>query len=982
MKATSSLITILWQLYSDAVTRINLLTEECGHIQSTIVGSLPHAEPAAFGWGAQRPTDERPWIPDPEQVRGHDYYHTRAHERALRNLYVNIGCIATALDENAKNLREAYRDVVANHTESTRDDSVYWFISLRGHLYSGVFPRYLRALQHAQEKLIHLLENSNRALPSPTLLRRWSSGRYGEFLSDYARQVNIQIQLLMWEFCKPAGQSADEASNEAAFIKWRSQFFLVHNWSHNQTSMTDRWPVDTTIGGKPKRPNAITIWSSYFYLEQPVLFPLLYHECAHHYNERLLISEDEPVDRRTEKNRSLWFQRAREAASLLNHYAPIEEGNLTFWNQLVDELWADAVSLSRCGEGYLAALILQLVGLQQEHKVFSDFDVAADTPIPLTDIGKPDRRTLNVPYPALDLGYFWVARIRFAIRTYSELLPREAPDEATPWSAAAMELIKAWDESGASAMSARVASSDHAALWAYQYRLNVWVNEVVWSCLADFVKALIPNTRSHETRNEQFLSEPIRNVIKRDIEGYQGRYFQPPETFDASRLTRIESICSRVRWWAAQPIQAALSLQNITSGAGRAEFDKWTIDYINHLYCDGAVAFRMAMDWLACAQDIAATAARLITDPQALTAAASLSDDERVFVCRIVRAARYDFVKMRRAEGLDRANRALANLARRKFYMNQTDWPHLTDVILRFSGRLETLLDGMGRNAAPCSSNGMDDGAGSFTLGVVRPMHFARSGGYGPGMAAAKSHFDELERLRKEKAAQFPPTNPSATGETEWSHFIPLLGEFNFAVYQPGLVSNNRQFRLRGQPPSVLKTRMVLKLGKGIIPTGSQYITRITQATYQYRWQWVLQAERLSGLADVYLSSAAEHLIIVSRHASMDEYRDFEQRFLLRPRTWLDTHTNVGLSDLPLPVSTPVGGGVDEWKEAGGRMVTRATGRYDEAITWKARDPKELWESFCRVSMKRWRQVDAVTTSMTAGLRSTRFSSQVSWRHW
>ncbi len=1026
-----------WQLYADAATRCNLLIDECAHIQNTIHAHLSHLDPEAFGCradGEPALSEQRAWVPHGEQTRDSTYYTLRPQDRALRNLYASIGALASAIEENAQTLRTSFARVVESSQlkQPTLPDSLFWFVSLRGHLYETVFKFYLKHIEHAQAKLVQLIENMPGTLPGPTLMRRWSSGGYGEFLSSYSRKVNAQVQHLYWDLCKPhKGKSFDT---------WRQDQILVHSWGHDPTSLTTKTRITSPAADlkATKRQIAITtIWSSYFYLEQPILFPLLFHECAHHFENKTIAGLGDESDPGATWARELWFERAKQAAHLLHRVCPLPDRDLSFWTHFVGELWADLISLSRCGSGFFSALVLQLTGQQGEYLSFSDYDVDEDVRIALNETGLKDRRVLEVQYPTLDMAYFWEARLRFAIKAYRRLSSR-LPKHDASWVDDCEALLEAWVESGGAAMSERAASSDHATYWSYRKKLNDWVLDVTWDCLFEFIKLLEDRQKEDAEESEFRLDPDLLKLIHEDVQRYARHVFQDSgiqfTPFDEGVAWRLEDLCPRIRSeFGSLVVERVLTPPTRSAQEGH---ERWIKTYIDHMACDGSVGFRLAQEWIEVLSDVQSSAAMVLKKadgPGSFKASRMLTQSESDLLQRLHKAGTKDLANI--PEGKDaqqtRADR-IANLGKiRSFGLLEKNWPSLHGEVQEFKAKLIDAYKRFLESSEDPSE--LNDGVGTLTLGVLKPYEAVRHVGYGNAFRRLDRYFSELNqrRLRTISAG-------GLTAKPSKSFLYPLFGEYNFAAYQPGLASINKSFHLACHPACLTKPRAVLRMTSRAIEHADGKFVRVSQIAFRFRWQWVLLAEELKQTSDIFLSSAWEDIILVSHYDSIEEFRADSAALGLKQRQWLDIHSSLGLAQVPTKSAVKVSAPHPQRaksprrtarnapKPAGSRALRRIrerqalrshrsrervlrfsfvreyaehppikllssvrgsvlerTGRYDVTIDWEARTPRELWEALDALPAKAWADIESIVSALEMDYAddSIELTSQVILRH-
>jgi hypothetical protein len=947
---------VLWLLYTDANTRFNLLIDECGHLRETIDSLLPEAMPGSPQPSTSTTTAERPWLPPDTNIRDPLYYLRTPQERALRNLWMTMGAVAEALEANKHELRRRYRLCVLQ-ARAPASDAIYWFVSLRGHFLEHIFPRYLDQLQHAHEKLVQLIENMPGALPGPTLLRRWSSGGYGEFLSEYSRQVNHRVQDLCWKMCY-----GDGPGSSTRFEAWREKQFLVHTWSHKPTSYT--WLSRVHHEGSETPLAFATIWSSYFYLEQPILFPLLYHECAHHlFDDALGVPEHPPsVSSEAEHARSLWTKRPKETAALLERVARFESPDLSKWKDLVNECWADAVSIALCGESFVVALALQLIGIQGDDKSFSDFEPGNESRIPLDLIGTPPRQILSAHYPTVEQCYFWETRLALAVKTLEALEPKA--DGATV-SRGILALIGRWQKSGGTVMAAAAASHEHATYWNYRERLNHWLENVLWAEMREYVAALKERMVSCEKVTENELNPKIIDVLRQGVSKYAQSLFGEPLNISVfpggpNRYWYIEDVCVEIRWSLSDWIVRELR-DTATSADHDGElspFKKWAETYADYMRSDGSIAFRLAIEWTAARKDVVRTAARMLHPaawelPDFRSTECGLTEDECKFLEDLAEALELDLAHQ---EKLDK--RELARQLAQKPVLtpkDSTKWPHLADFMSKFEDDLAELL------RTPISGAGLD--VGTLSLGVVRPIWIGANGSYGNALVLVEDHFkkssDERNRL-------VDRVNLEPHSRTKWPlsevNFMPLFGEYNFCVYEQGYTPVEKDLHPDLPPQFILKSRAVVRTVRADEKRkAGQEFCRVSQIAYRYRWQWVVLAKKVRGEVDMLLSSAWEDIILVSYH-SLESYKDETMQLGLGLRVWQDAHSSVGLVECPPASAVKRSPALSESNlltelKASGVEAYPRTGRYDLSIDWGTESPKDLFSKLNSIADHSWKKM-------------------------
>ncbi|MBP7662342.1 MAG: hypothetical protein KA770_00555, partial [Shewanella sp.] len=651
-----------------------------------------------------------------------------------------MNALKTGLEANQNQIRLAYKKTLRNFDDS--NDAMYWFLSLRGHFISIVFGIYLEHLQHAHEKLVQLLENMPGFLPGPTLLRRWSSAGYGEFLSEYSRTVNWETQNFLWKFCI----YGDNKDSEIELDQWRANQYFVHAWSHMPTSFTRvlRGSTSKPDSQKGEKSRFTTIWSSYFYLEQPILFSLLYHECAHHFANREDVKVNKVEDELLTTHKKLWYDRPKETAELLKRLVNLEISEQGFWLTFVNEVWADTVSCALTGSGFLAALSLTLTGFQDpDSPAYSDYDIEDDELVSLSDIGTTSRKALPIQYPHYSLSYFWEARLRLAIKVFRALYP----EANAAWIEEIELIIEEWHKSGANAMSSTSVSKEHEDQWNYRKKLNDWVTNVTWAHLKDLVDAIeafqrtkeLKNKVAYELTNTDLSANKGVEIITSAFECHLKQLFPNDARINKSvsdtkvQIHRIEDVCINIRWHLSEYIVPKL-LASVDAGQTKT----WIENFANYVRSDGSVAFRIGLEWSTTRRDAIRSAGWLLRekyhpDSSCRSELARLKKEmpsrDGSFLSRLETAVDADFkayakkCNFQSSQVTDEALK-LATTLTQKQTLKDLGIKHFSGAHLhQFMNDFEYILEQALK--APTDEHSLD--VGTFTLGVARPENLLNS---------------------------------------------------------------------------------------------------------------------------------------------------------------------------------------------------------------------------------------------------------------
>lgn len=1002
--STNGVCRLLWVLYSDANSRFNTLIEECAHLQDTIYGLTSSPTLTAQIIEETRAVDEvrgfeRVVACDP---KAHSkYYSATVRDRAFLSLWSTLGALICALDKNQRRHEKAYRQVVdafnqsdARHGES---DKLYWYISTRGYYLNTVFLHYTTQLEHAHEKLIQMLENQPGTLPNPILLRRWNSGLYGEFLSEYSRHVNWEAQTLIYRLQNPNFPPPQQQT-----LRRPS---LTHTWAHYPTSLTNYFDINLMFEGDgrtehSKRQRFATIRSAYFYLEQPVLLPLLYHECAH-----ISFPEAPNYDHRD-------FFGARQTAidSLrLAKFPPTPNFNSyeNFWDHFTEELWADAISIALGGRSYVTALALQLFGLSGDSD-FSHYRVDEDTLYELDILGQAQQRKYETPFPTLDLRFFWEARLLIACRLLQERNRRRGSSEANDEeiSAAIDSLLLARWASGAKTFDKYGTSHKHATFWHYRQELNEWVTKVVLqNLLPVFGDAC---DRSSLCTTYQVRSAKARECIEGMVRAERHKYLPGAEVRTDLKLSahqRLEDVAIDIRWAMAGDLIEAVRLEPNRT-------DSWVGVFSNWMCHDGGVPFRVALEASRLYLSLLDAAADMLSNlTSGATQGAAIGIAATPTWSRLRHEASPELVNLIRDDEPLRTA-----LFRRRQITNSKDISYMPLAVELFNRAVEAIADDILECVASsmrqqCGGRINDQRAmpaGTLTLGAIRPEEFSV-----PGVHHQSAYFSGLLRAESYVGAAVAgqtkcANDPGAQGYlknpvTFESCFVRLIGEYQFLGYVQGTTPVERDFHPvatdGAQPRMLVKPRMVLQVGGTPLAQGINshpgHWARVALIRFKYRWQWYELRRQLEAamastsdgekaeLVDysLLLSSAWEDVVLVTWHTdpaslwSLDRLNlvvgddhgiDIQSAFIA-PKACYELQ--VSSVAKPVPQGNEWIEGFKSWA-ATTDLVSRVyarSGRFDYTVVWKTVENEHILATATRgmafMPSTLWGQISNMITS-------------------
>lgn len=965
---------LLWILYTDANARFNTLIEECAHLQETIVSFVSDYE--VFKNIADKTSDVTPIQGFSRTVfcspKTHDdYYRLSVGDRTLFGLWNVLGATIVGASENQITHRESYERAIAqlrNTSGSTAPEDkffdLYWYLNTRGYFIREVCDHYTQQIEHAHESLIQLLENQAGNLPNPLLFRRWSSAMYGDFLSEYSRHVNWETGKVIRRLDQ--GRKIDSDDNNTSTIS--------HSWAHRPTSYTTLF--DQHFQGnqdKRKTKNRFGIVrSAYFYLEQPVLLPLLYHECIH---------VNFPMDGEIEApgSHKTFFGARLETLKSLRKAQFKKELYGNFWDHFTEEVWTDALSIALQGRGYLVALCLQLFGLSGSSS-FSHFNFEEDLIYPLTDLGKKEKRAYQPDIPELRDEHFWEARVLLACKVLRATCTDDAHKKLVTEVVESVEaLISSWFSGGKAANNEYKVSPIHSEWFDYRKELNHWVIKTTWRYMEKGLPELLNKCSICGTYVLQ--GETTYTLIDAAVNNYRRKYgFTTQSDFSLLRDVRLEDVPFDVRWSLSEAFVAAIATDNVAF---------LTNNFVSWLRHDGAAAFRMALEWFRIRNSLMDSVADAIDEKRPLQQFwAPINHDTYVEKVLALSKKVSNHVETTPGIQLSEAQEAL----RRRSLTNRL----APNVLIGYEETLrrdfERLADEGIQHLYVAMQSRVNHGEvpiGTLALGAIRPKEFSLDHGYRGALIRASSASVEAIRIandigRFDKAKKDPFT----------SKFIPLVGEYQYVHFTGGSTPVERDAHTKNVPRTLLKPRLVLQAGgvglDDMRDPGKGEVGRLTLLRLKYRWQWVTLQNLLSAhyskspnthrQYSLYLSSAWEDVVLYTLHAGAREvWRDYEDLGLDVAFGFADMQSSFsvdGADDDPIPVPLHMPKDNDwratftKWAKDSSYVLSirERTGRFDFTVVWKTPPDGEncfvsCKRGLCSMPLSLWHRVGSISCS-------------------
>jgi len=872
---THTLLGNLWFLYSDANTRINILIEESAHLQNTVFGLLPSRHPLAKYFSKPDKDARSGLSPDILQrlasagferpvvlgfVDFPEYAGSKPRERALLSLWNTLGAAIVGLVENQAVLARRYSAAVAclrPEAAARRESmaSLFWFLATRGYYIDTSFTAYTGILEHAHEKIIQMQENRAGSLPAPILLRRWNSGLQGDFLARYARHVNWESSILV------ARLRNKDKSDKAPRVS------ITHTWAHHSTSMAHAFSLSEAVhraikddGSEGRKLRFGMIRSAYFYLEQPVLFPLLYHETAHlHF----------PSDAEAKADHSEFFLNRRDAYETLSKPGISSDTDYdNFWDHYTEEIWADALSIALSGRAYLSALTLQLFAATGR-SYFSHEDLHSDQIFPLDTLADDNKKIFEAAIPEKTESYFWEARLHVATRLCETLY---LDDASQAFCQSVNTLLSVWQASGQDVFKQRDTSLEHEKLWAYRGELNNWVFETIWRYLAPSIPDLRVN---RHVSSMNVVSGVCRNAVDSRVSAYLAQEFQTTATPWPFATERLENIALDTRL-------------RVSSEIARKQIRQWseedsrrlTDTFANWKRHDGSTAFRLALEWYL------ARISMVESDVAALPAPHSNDSHDSHDTLSDFASRRQQILRGGGDSRSQEVDPEISKALRSKSIFNlgpENALATTNSTLLAYHRELQIQADelicaiceippddatqGRFQNASPVK-------VGTLSLGALRAAEIVKTDSPGP----SSPYLSAVSRVSTyiHRANDAVMNQHGIERKVSFHH---LIGDYHFATYTNGSTPTERDHYPQDLPSILTKPRVVLQvLGDGIEAGRPDQIGRITLIRFPYRAEWYsllleVQKEEAAGRLckpSMFLSSAWEDVVLVTWHDNDD----------------------------------------------------------------------------------------------------------------
>jgi hypothetical protein len=530
--------------------------------------------------------------------------------------------------------------------DASPDSSLYWFVAKRAYVVEVTLADSTRVLSHLHDKIAQMLDTTSGSMPHPLSLRRWQSANHEKFLSAYCRDLCVDTAKAMAFLNIPAfdpdscAGSDRKTYEKRSTMRWK-QTVVSHIWNHSATSETIpliKGEIATENSAEAGTPAGYAlIRSLYFYLEHPILFPLLFHELGHIHIE--LDQQEEGQLKaawgNTPRDAELFafLRSSRKAAkdlkigmARLSIYTIADED----FHLIATEIWADALGVVLGGASFVHALALQIFG-QREHRNIAKGRRSSTSPSDGDSVGDHGydiwHQQLRTPNDS-EAGekpaqYFSFARTLVAVRLARALYERaertkdlSSDAEDLPFMDALRdscdaieELWKRFRSSGEHAYNKDRSSGDHKRWWDVYCDANESLAEGCFVHLEAHIGRMWQYAKDHNRHAYRFGRGPTDKELRKRIWQFFEGFVQQQDSCDSIKNrpvhkdlmdrapTRLEDAALAIRWASAMLLfdQATSSTQTMEHDS-RDRFIELD-NFVDKTLWDGLGAFRYLLEW-------------------------------------------------------------------------------------------------------------------------------------------------------------------------------------------------------------------------------------------------------------------------------------------------------------------------------------------------------------------------------------------------
>jgi hypothetical protein len=1010
----------LWLLYVDFNARINILLDDAAGLQQLVARYVDDRRTLAELLKAQQEGEPRQWIlPHLAAERK-----LRSRDRALIEIWRMMGSSAHTMEQLRCKTRETFVSATCNAdparsgTEETHI-AIANFISQRHYLITYVANNFLSQLRLAREKLQAILENRPGALPAPISQRRWASSFYVDFLGSYSFRIRRDVAYLC-KTMEPRGSVTRPLAE--CLHQFDDMLFneedVFHGVGYESTSYTSCERRETREPNRPANSfsRQLTVASSYFYPEQPVLLPLLAHEFAHHYQMFVTEHSESP------SSLDAWFltmssRVAEKIAGQLGHAKyPLPGLSVIQVSSAIDmvihEIKADVVAFSIGGSAYVHALMLQLLGSDGSSRYQAPLDTRND---PLTT-AVFDRRSAATQIVSTEVPVHIASVLRIV---FCNALLEKTPDENCGF-ADAQEFCKSLEALLGQYLHGYLAiaesenwSSDWSDYIALIYELKpafIEFADDLWDKFGDALKLGAQYGQGNAVREDSlfnaleatvdnYCEQSVRTVVQAGSMNSIPKFsfFRTGYCGATINTLRLEYAPLAVRWHMAKTIQSLTGIAAGLYGTDRREFQENVCDgVVNYLRNDGSVVSRYLMEYIVARRhflrEIAqsystssisrtptATQASKFCEPLRLELGANSALLKRID--DLIGAANAKPWSVRSDDEQRQAVSAWLSSVLAEESVSTPSSPTPVAPIFSDDVNYTTALTKLACSllgptmAAAAGCNYVPPGGapvGMFELGSIcfRVKDGCTASESGTVTRTYQRFSDQSAKAVELLNARVAPQPGGGTPFFE-THTFAVLGEYNYATYLRGTTPVEKDFHVGPALPHVPKPRFIVQVsGKPdwSRKTEDYKIRAITLARLEMRHRWVALVEELTKnrSANCFLSTGWETLVIDWTCNSAQEFWETTKTLCDKA----DTHTVMVVCEImPTPPQTAAAKSAHPTGTTFKQMCDNdthnfRTGRYDYGGNADSITVKEMYKKLDAISNSEWNDTEKLSVEV------------------
>lgn len=868
-----------WLLYSDLNTRLSILREESAHLQNTVYGLASSEYVDSIFAAPADNTQARRWLHPAAQIHrerlNNNYSTLSAKEKTFAHLVEMLGAILVGLDKNKQVFLESYIKFVERyHSHSLEKNqwaasrAFFHFVASRGALLNSAIQKYTSDLEMAHEKLVQILENFAGNLPQPILFRRWNSALIEGFLSDYARHISWQIRQ----------QLENNLSGDSVYTQ-------VHTWTHSHTSHFEGRQLSDSNKGKANQNISLTR-SAYFYLEQPILLPLLYHEMAHASFEAI---SRQPTSMNAQGKaladaKEEFLVGLSSTLRMESDFVRLGGADEKVWGVIAEEIWSDAVSIANAGRSYLVALTLQIFG-QNGATFYPICDLDTWQMHPYDRLVLPEHFYENPGELRIEASYFWEARLKIAAWVMQQLSDDAEDDLSTELATSISSTIVYWQDAGNAVLSDRAILGPLERNWQIRVEVNDWFFDAGKRYLGGVISVLKKFSASGSNwldiaAKPESIGFNCSPSFAERLSGTVGEYFNcyfPAKAPAQGSLFEAHTFATSIKTLEEPALQTRLSVAKAVINNFRMrptfnidEIRNWISTFSDYCRHDGSTAFRLALETLSARDSLLFNIGELLQRCQDsgehFSNCSTLLEmfKERVedaeFLLQELETPLAKVLESYTANNPSLKQPLLAMFSSRFFFNRKAPQncdPAAHKTVLNILNTLtssviqsvlQALYPELERKQIPPQ-------VGTFQLGYVRPYAEAYVSPYAiPELKAEqKGHLfcmTQVNKLLKEAGLAGVNENGLYRSVT-----IPAIGDYSFVNYTQGLTPSEQNWHSPTTLKYIVKPRVVLTLANQEDDAPAESFRNLLSDTkrvrvvclikQRYRWQWVTLLKRL-----------------------------------------------------------------------------------------------------------------------------------------